>query len=214
MLHQAEGLPPHPVWNAYRDEVLKFLKTVREVPIHEVPKNSSTITSHVIYKVKENDDGSFKMKARIAPHGNKDKEKLMLKTDSSQCPPTGMGILLSIAAMMQWPLAKIDFTSAFLQTGEAKRDGYVVPPRECQRKSFYWLLLTSAYSLVNANAKWQEHCDSLFSNLGLSQSRFVPQLFFASKDMELDIMAVKIVDDVLITGKRSKIESFISSIKR
>ena len=75
---------PRPVWNAYSDEELKFLKNVREVPIHEVPKNSNTMTSHVIYKVKENDDGSFKMKARIAPQSNKDKEKQMLRTDSSQ----------------------------------------------------------------------------------------------------------------------------------
>ncbi len=26
MLHQAEGLSPHPVWNAYEDEESKFLK--------------------------------------------------------------------------------------------------------------------------------------------------------------------------------------------
>ena len=153
MLHQAEGLRAHPVWNAYHDEEQKFRKTVREIPIHEVPKNSNIITSHVIYKAKENNDGSFRMKARIAPHGNKDKDKDRLKTDSSQCTPTGIRILLSISALMQWHLAKIDFTSAFLQTGEAKRDDYVVPLRECRRKSFYWLLLTSAYGLVNANSK-------------------------------------------------------------
>ena len=128
MLLQAEGLPPYPVWNTYHDEELKFLKTVREVPIHGAPKNSNIITSHVIYKVKENDEGSLKMKARIGLHGNKGKEKQMLKTNFSQCPPTGIRIFLSIAAMMQWPLAKIDFTRAFLQTGEAKRDVYVVPP--------------------------------------------------------------------------------------
>ena len=52
MLHQAQGLPPHPVWNAYNDEEVKFMKNVRKVPIEKVPKNSNVITSHVIYKVK------------------------------------------------------------------------------------------------------------------------------------------------------------------
>ena len=151
MLHQAEGLPPHPVWNAYHDEELKFLRTVREVPIDQVPKNSNIITSHVIYKIKENNVGSLKIKARIAPSGAKDK-KDNLKTDSSQCPSTGIRIFLSVATIMKWPLSKIDFTSAFLQTGAEKRDIYVVPPRECRRKSFYWLLLISAYGLVHANA--------------------------------------------------------------
>ena len=48
MLHQSKGLPVHPTWNAYIDEELKFLDIVCKVPIHEVPKNSSIITSHVI----------------------------------------------------------------------------------------------------------------------------------------------------------------------
>ena len=113
---------------------------------------------------------------------------------------------------MTWPIAKIDFTSAFLQTGDAKRDVYVIPPRECKNRSFYWLLLTSAYGLVNANAKWQEHCDHLFVNIGLTQSRFVPQLFFSRKEC-INILAVKIVDDVLITGKLPDIQKFVSKVK-
>ena len=56
MMHQAQGLLPHPVWNAYNDEEVKFMKTVRKVPIEKVPKNLIVITSQVIYKVKENDD--------------------------------------------------------------------------------------------------------------------------------------------------------------
>ena len=51
-LHQAEALPPNPVWNACHDEELKFLKTVREVPVDKVSKNYNIITSHVMYKVK------------------------------------------------------------------------------------------------------------------------------------------------------------------
>ena len=42
MVHQAEGLSPHPVWYAYHDEELKFLKTVREIQVDKVPKNSKT----------------------------------------------------------------------------------------------------------------------------------------------------------------------------
>ena len=50
--------------------------------------------------------------------------------------------------------------------------------------------------------------------MGLCQSRFVQQLFYAVKDSDLEIIAVKIVDDVLITVRRSRIQNFISSIKR
>ena len=119
MLHQAQGLATHPVWNACHNEEIKFLKTVRRVLIDKVPKNSNVITSNVTYKVNANDDGSFKMKARIASLGNKYKDKDMLKTDSSRFSPTGIRIQLLIYTMEKWWLAKIDFTSAFLQTGDA-----------------------------------------------------------------------------------------------
>ena len=50
--------------------------------------------------------------------------------------PTGVRILPSNTAVMKWKLTIIYFTSAFIQTGAAKRDVYVVLPRECRRKSF------------------------------------------------------------------------------
>ena len=153
MLHHAEELPPHSVWNVYRDEEPKFMKTVGQFPSNKVLKNSNIVTSHAIYKLKANDDGSLKMKARIAPHGNKNNDRDKLKTDSSQCPPSGIQILTLIATMIQWPISKIDFVSPFLQTGDANRDVYVIPLLECRRRSFYWLQLTSVYVLVNDNGK-------------------------------------------------------------
>ena len=106
MLHEVEGLPPHPIWNAYNEEKAKFLKTVQKVSLDKIPKYSNIITSPVIYKFKENDDGSLMVKARIAPHGNKDKGKFNLKIDSSQCPPTGIRIAISISTIMKWQVDK------------------------------------------------------------------------------------------------------------
>lgn len=73
--------------------------------------------------------------------------------------------------MFRWTLAKIDFTAAFLQSGEAQRDVYVVPPKECaHRTKLYWILLSATYGLVNASAKWQEELDTFFSSIGFSKS--------------------------------------------
>ena len=82
-----------------------------------------------------------------------------------------------------------------------------------------WYLLANVdenpfTGFVNANAKKQEQFDSLFRNLGLSQSCFVPQLFYQFCNNQLDVMAVKIVDDVLITGRGRKIEDFSSAVKQ
>ena len=175
-MFQAQRLPNFPLINAFKCEEESFTKTVKLVHLSDVPQDANIITSHVIYKVKANDDGSYKMKARIAPHGNKDKEMKNLKTDSCVCPPTGVGILLSIACIYGWPLGKIDFKSTFLQTGSAQRDVYVVPPRESSTKEHYWLLLKAWYGLLNANAKWQNEIDTFFHELGLHQLLYARQL--------------------------------------
>ena len=55
MVHQAEKLPPHPVWNAYQEKEQKSLETVPEVPVDKIPRDSKIITNHVLYKVKQNE---------------------------------------------------------------------------------------------------------------------------------------------------------------
>ena len=213
MRHQAQGLPCFPLLNAYENEESSFKKTVQAIHVSMIPENATVITSHVIYKVKRKDDGSLKMKARIAPYGNKDSQKFDLKTDSSVCPPTGIRILLSLAVIFQWCLAKIDFKSAFLQTGDAQRDVYVIPPRESGDRQHYWLLLTAAYGLVNANAKWQQHSDYLLKSIGMKQLVYVPQLFYKrGVGGDLQVVAVEIVDDVLFTVKNA-IEQLIANIQ-
>ena len=150
--HEAQGFDQFPLFNSYRTEEESFMKTVRPVPIQDVPQYGNIISSHTLYKVKRSDDGSLLLKARIAPHGNEDDLKNVLSKDCSTCPPTGLRIVESIAAIKGWTIYKADVKAAFLQTGEAHRDVYVRPPRDSKMKSTYlWLLLTAAYGLVNAN---------------------------------------------------------------
>ena len=132
-----------------------------------MPGNANVISSHVLYKIKELDDKSLLCKARIAPHGDKDFEKESLKTDSASCQPLGARILLSICTLLHWFPSKVDIKWAFLQSGPAMRDVYVIPPREFPNRQFRWKLLFATYGLVNANAKWQLHSDTTLLDLGL-----------------------------------------------
>lgn len=107
--------------NAYLKEEESFEKQVDEVHDIKVPKNANVITSQVLYKVKELDDGSKIVKARIAPHGSKDKEKDGLTSSSAVCPLIGIRVLLSLATIFQFYLVKVDIKTPFLQAGEALR---------------------------------------------------------------------------------------------
>ena len=84
-----------------------------------------------------------------------DKFKNDVKKDSATCPPIVKRIALSIASMLKWDTPKIDFTSAFLQAGDAQRNLNVIIPKENSDKMFRLLLLTTAYGLVNFGEKWQ-----------------------------------------------------------
>lgn len=100
MLHQAHGMPRFVTENAYSAEPIGFKKTVREDPVLQVPDNANIIGSHVLYKIKKCDSGTFLLKAGIAQHGNEDNGKHFLKTDSTTCPPVGFHILFSLPLLV------------------------------------------------------------------------------------------------------------------
>ena len=86
MFHQALSLPQHPVWNAYKDEESKFLCTVRQVHIKRVPEASDKVSDY----------NSLKIGAKIAPHGNRGKDRNVLKSNSARFPPNGIRSIISI----------------------------------------------------------------------------------------------------------------------
>ena len=91
---------------------------------------------------------------------------------------------------------------------------YVVSPRECAKRCHYWLLLAAAYGLVNAGAKWQMVSDALLRNIGFTQHRYMPQLFYILKNGKLEMLCAKIVDDVLFAGPGNATEQIINRIQQ
>lgn len=74
----AQGFSSFPIINAFAMEEEKCKETVKLIHRSDVLTSANVTTSHVIYKVKENDDKSLMMQARIAPHGNMDQDKVIL----------------------------------------------------------------------------------------------------------------------------------------
>lgn len=54
-----------------------------EVLEKDVPPNANVTSTHVVYKVEKEEKGQKRMKARLGPHGNHDKEKGKIKNDSA-----------------------------------------------------------------------------------------------------------------------------------
>lgn len=81
----------------------------------DVVSNYNIISSHKTYKIKEKDDKTMYCKARIAPHGNADCDKNMVKTDHNTCSLLGFRVNFSIYVIFQFYITKFDVKIAFLQ---------------------------------------------------------------------------------------------------
>lgn len=77
-----------------------------------------------------------------------------------------------------------------------------------------WLHLTAANGLVNANAKWQYQCDAIMLELGLLQSKYIPQLLYKKQDGKFVLLVAKILDDLKVAGHDNNAQLFLEAFDR
>lgn len=130
------------------------------------------------------------------------------------CAPVVLRVLFTIAAQMKWRISKVDVASAFLQTGPAERNIYLIPPSESSdRGRALWLLLFAAYGLVNANAKFQVQSDQMLISMGFNLVRLVPQLFkLRDGSGNFVSLLANVVDNNLLSGDPDLIDPLITSV--
>jgi len=186
-----------------------------EVYDKEVPRNANVISSHVVYKLKTDEDGSRKLKARIVPHGNHDDEKDDVRKDSSNAPLHVIRLLLSLVTFFDFRIATADITGAFLQSGPIKRDIYVRPPREWRgTRGTLWKLLKLPYGIADAGRQWQKVVEQWMLSAGNLQRVFgISQLFTKKDDRNNIILLVaKVTDDFLLGGSEEQMQLFIRDL--
>lgn len=127
-----------------------------EVREKDVCRGANVISSHVVYKLKTEENGSRMMKARIVPHGNHDDEKDDVRKDSSNAPLFVVRLLLSLVTFLCFRIGTADIKGAFLQIGPIRRNIYVRPPREWNSlRGLLWRLLKLPYGIAGAGRQWQ-----------------------------------------------------------
>lgn len=196
--HQAQVFPQFSLKSVCDLEEADSKKTAKMCPLSEMPHTANILSSHVIYKLKVDDDRSLKLEASIAAHGNEESARDLLRSDCSMCPPAGFRIVTSIATLMKWRLTKIDIKTAFLQSGKAERDVFVALNRKVLTMAILWALLTSAYGLMNSNAKLQNISDQVLVNIIFSTLWILLRLFMMQSSSKFMFLLEKIVNDILI----------------
>lgn len=139
---------------------------MKHIPRNKISINSNVSSSHVFYRIKNNDNWLLPLKEGIAQHGNRDRLTNEPTMVCSTCSPTGLGTVDTTASLHDWKFYKTDAESAFLQTETAARDAYVRSLMESTyKRNHLWLQTVASYGLVSANAKLQVRFDNCFLSL-------------------------------------------------
>lgn len=90
------------------------------------------------------------MKARIVFHGNRNKDPFTVRRDSSSADLAVIRLTISLGVMLGFSFGVADVKGAYMQSGPAKRDIYVRPPKEFKQCGKVWKLTRLPYGIVEA----------------------------------------------------------------
>lgn len=185
-----------------------------EVDVRTLPKGSNIISSHHFFQVKnDGDEETLKLKCRLVPHGNRDKDKDEVRKDSSTAQFLIIRIVLSILAMFNFCFATIDIESAYLQGGPIQREIYMRPPKGWVSPYVVWKLKKYAYGISESGRIWQLVVDGWLHSQKFEEIPGLPQLFILRDEKGRISMALcKVVDDILVVGSYDNITRFYESI--
>lgn len=194
--------------NSWKDAFL-------EVSERSIPKNANVISSHVVYKVKCEENNLMRMKARLCPHGNRDKEAGKIRSDSSNAQYEIIRILLSAASIMSLKLGCIDIKSAYMQSGPINRELYVRPPKEYNgQRGILWRLLKLPYGISEAGRQWAKVIETwLLTDGNMERVHGMSQLYVLRNNQSNILMLLaKLTDDLLLAGDLNIMETFSAKI--
>lgn len=189
---------------AYEEEEQNCQGVYQPVLQAEVPRSANAISSHVSYKVKVNEDGTLKLKARICPHGIRDKDKDGILKDSAAAQFLVIRFMLSLSALMGLRVVTIDISAAHLHSSPIRREIFVFPLKEHRgKRGTICKLLKLQYGIAEAGRQWQTTCEAwlLSSSVGFERVAGVSQFFvFRNWNGNFRMLCAKVTEDFLFSG--------------
>lgn len=186
-----------------------------EVDIRRLPSRRNLISSHHFFQIKKDGDGdNLKLKCRLVPHGNRDRDKDSVRKDSSSAQFIVIRVVLSILVLLGFSFGSIDIKSAYLQGGNIQREIYMRPPQGWTSSPFIvWKLRKYAYGLSESGRIWQLVLEDWLSSQNIFEVHGLPQLFVRRHpDGSIALALAKVVDDLLLAGTASEITAFHTAI--
>lgn len=172
-----------------------------EVPEASVTSDANVVTSHFVFKIKVEEHGRKRLKARLCPHGNRNPMKIEIRRDSSTAQFDVIRLLMSLAVLLRFTIGWIDIKGAFLQSGPIKRLLYVRPPRRwVSTRGMLWRLTKLPYGIGEAGRQWAKTFESwMLEEAGLERVFGVGQMYVRrGQSGRIVFILAKVTDDFLM----------------
>lgn len=150
--------------------------------ISSLSASANVISSHAFFHVKKDGEhGSLRLKCRLVPRGNHDKDKDKVRSDCATAQFPVIRLILSLSTLLPFVLASIDITGSYIQGNPLTHEVYMRPPEGWCQPGTVWRLLRPAYGLTDSGRIWQLTIENWLLDKDFEQIEDIPQFFFASR---------------------------------
>lgn len=125
-----------------------------EGPASTIAETDNVIGSHVVFKIKDGDNGELRLKGRLVLHGNRDGVRFKVRCDSASADVAVVMLLLLLAPVLGIDIVTADVKEAYMQSGPVWRQLYVKPPKQKACRNTVRNLVRLSYGLVEVGSQW------------------------------------------------------------
>ena len=210
-----------------KDEINNFIQrgVWKQVDKKSIPSGRSPVRCRWVFKVKTEQDHTFRYKSRcvVLGYALKPLQGDVYETFSPVASEVSVRLLLGYALYKKWICHMIDVQAAFLES-EIDEDLWVVWPEgsvelgiitEKEKNTTCAKLLKAQYGCAQAPRCWYKKLSRTLKEMGLQRSKTDPCVFLGyDAKGKLNLALITVVDDTLIIGETETVLSFKKEFKK
>lgn len=196
---QAVNSPDSHLWSEAMNSEMDSVNRNCTWRLCTLPSGANLITTKWVYKVKVEQSGEIRRKARLVARGfNQELGVDVMETYSPVVKYTTLRLLFAHAVKDDLEIRHLDVETAFLQ-GDLEEDVYIQQPEgyvDPHHPNYVCKLQKAIYGLKQSGRVWNIKLDGILKGLGLHRCKYDPCVYTFSRNNE-DLKLAVFVDDLL-----------------